>query len=333
MTKTITRSGKLVVKTLEEMGLEANQVEDRQIWVAEVKQDEHEGRDLFLLTIAEDEDVIQVFASITRAEKEDHRSEVIEFISLYNRTHGRHTHLEYDFNHNTYRVAGQVMFSETAKSLSIPMVRGMILRCMSGLDEVRDVLRAVESGELRPVDALDSLSTASDDADSGEEDNSRPGLSVEGMRLGSVLQQWLSEKEWEDPIDVDADRNRAMAKIDVTIGEVELKGVIETWEDVQWCKCFVYLPDPKIPVKRLDEVKKYIAEVNSLPLIGCLQLLESERTVRYYGSFDVEDATFEPAHINNLFGAGMGKMEHCFPQLMAICFGGKSADEVLNSND
>jgi len=62
--------------------------------------------------------------------------------------------------------------------------------------------------------------------------------------------------------------------------------------------------------------------------IGALTVMR-DRTLRYYAAIDVEDAAFEPQHISNLLGVGLRTMESRHPQFMAICFGGKSAEEAF----
>ena len=89
----------------------------------------------------------------------------------------------------------------------------------------------------------------------------------------------------------------------------------------------------RIPENRLFEVKSYLAKINTLPLIGHLQLLEDDRLIRFYSSIAVEDASFEPNHIGNLLNNAIFRMEMVVPQIMAISFGDKSAQEILDINE
>jgi hypothetical protein len=326
-TTTTTQPTKIALASFKELGIDFKQYENRPIWNAEIEIDDTEY--LVINVIAESDDVIQVFASIIRAKQEMHRDQVIDFIALYNGIGGTHTHLEYDFNYNTYRVAGDVMFNDDPKSLSVTMLVGMIKWCINSMGSVCGHLRAVEDGSQTPAGAIKALTMDAPADDAQESDSGAPVDLPQGMRLASVMQQWLKENDLNNSFEADDKKNKATSSFVVTIDEVELSCYIETYEDVQWCKCFLYLADPKVPVKRVEEVGKYVAEINGYPVIGCLQLSEVERTVRFYGSIDVEDAAFEPAHINNLLNAGRRKMAKCVPQLMAVYFGGKTAEEVL----
>lgn len=57
--------------------------------------------------------------------------------------------------------------------------------------------------------------------------------------------------------------------------------------------------------------------------------IPDNRQLRFYAAIDVEDAAIEPQHISNMMGAGLRTMARCLPQFMAICFGGKTAEEAL----
>ena len=84
-----------------------------------------------------------------------------------------------------------------------------------------------------------------------------------------------------------------------------------------------------MPDKKLDEVQKFVTAVSNGMLLGNLQLLREDRTLRYYNAIDVENASFEPAHITNVLNAGLRAMENCLPKYVAICFGDTTTDEVL----
>ncbi len=91
----------------------------------------------------------------------------------------------------------------------------------------------------------------------------------------------------------------------------------------------MYFLDTKVPESKQEEVQKFVSAVSVKLLLGNLQLIRDERVIRYYNAIDVEDAAFEPQHINNMIGAGIGAMETWLPKYMAICFGGKTTDEVF----
>jgi len=74
---------------------------------------------------------------------------------------------------------------------------------------------------------------------------------------------------------------------------------------------------------------KWVNMVNIGTSLGYLAVVRNDRVLMYYAYIDVEDAGFEPAHIENILNAGIRTMKHRLPQFMAICFGGKTAEEAL----
>ena len=91
----------------------------------------------------------------------------------------------------------------------------------------------------------------------------------------------------------------------------------------------MYLSSNKFPEKCLVEIQKFVARVSSSMAIGSLQLVSDDRVIRAYAAIDVEDASFEPAHIQNLLNACVHTLSKSLPNYMDICFGGKTVEEVF----
>ncbi len=153
------------------------------------------------------------------------------------------------------------------------------------------------------------------------------------MRLTNTLKQWLAEKEWSEEPEIDEEKQTSTTVSGITTGDFKLKLFFEVMEKGEVFKIYAYFLDTKVPEKKLDEVQKLITAVSSQMIVGTLHLLREERVIRYYGSIDVENAAFEPAHITNLLRAGLHTMEHNLPRYMAVCFGSKTADETLEMDD
>lgn len=153
------------------------------------------------------------------------------------------------------------------------------------------------------------------------------------MRLTETLKQWLKEEEWEEETEIDEENQNSSTGFGFKVDDFSLKCYYECNERGEIFKFFMYFFDTKIPEKRLDEVQKLVTAISIGLSIGSLQLLREERVIRFYAGIDVENAAFEPAHITNLLGAGIRTMENCLPKYMALCFGNKSAEEILAESE
>lgn len=153
------------------------------------------------------------------------------------------------------------------------------------------------------------------------------------MRLTNVLKQWAKDQEWEEVPEIDEENRTSSIAFGYGVGDFSLKGFFEVDERIAVFKLYLYFLDTKIPEKRLDEIQKLVNLANSRMMIGMLQLISEDRIIRYYGAIDVENAAFEPAHITNLIGSGGGAMTSWLPRYMAVCFGGKTAEESLEDTE
>lgn len=149
------------------------------------------------------------------------------------------------------------------------------------------------------------------------------------MKITDVIVKWLEEREWEERPEVDEEEQTSSTSFVHNVGDFSVKCFLDAKEKAGFFKLFMYFLDSKVPEKRLGEVLYFVNEVNQSLGIGALHLIEEDRVIRYFASIDVEDAAFEPKHISNMIGAGLGIMEYRLPQYMAICYGGKTAQEAL----
>ncbi len=149
------------------------------------------------------------------------------------------------------------------------------------------------------------------------------------MRLTDTLITWLKQKEWEEEPEVNEEEQTSSTGFGFSVGDFSLKCFFEASEQIEVFKIFMYFLDTKVPEKRLDEVQKLVNIASIRMLLGNIQLLRDDRVIRYYHAIDVEDAAFEPEHISNMLGAGVSAMKTYLPIYMAICFGGKTAEEAL----
>lgn len=149
------------------------------------------------------------------------------------------------------------------------------------------------------------------------------------MRLTETVIKWLEEQEWEERPEVDEEKQTSSTSFIYGVGDFRVHCCLDAAEKIEVFKFYMYFVDMKVPEPVLEEVQKFVADASVQLLLGNLQLIRDERVIRYYNSIDVEGAAFEPQHITNMLTAGGNAMERWLPKYMAICFGGKTAEEVL----
>jgi hypothetical protein len=150
------------------------------------------------------------------------------------------------------------------------------------------------------------------------------------MRLTDTLRLYLKAEEWDDQPKVDEESQTSSTEFAYAIDDFTLHGFFEANEETELFSLYMYFKDAKCPNKRLEEVQKYFSVLNVGLSIGFMHIRPEDRVARFYAAIDIESASFEPAHIQNLLNAGTRTLEHVLPNYMAICFGGKTADEILS---
>lgn len=149
------------------------------------------------------------------------------------------------------------------------------------------------------------------------------------MRLTNTLRQWLKDQEWNEQPEINEEKQTSSTGFNYKVAEFDLRCFFEINEKTEICKLYMYYFDTKAPESRIEAVQKFILGSNEIFSIGNIQLTPNERSIRFYAAIDVEDASFEPAHITNLINAGIGTLRQVLPKFMAICFGGKTVEEML----
>lgn len=149
-------------------------------------------------------------------------------------------------------------------------------------------------------------------------------------RITKVIQSWLKGQGWEEKPDINDENNTSSTLFVHSVGEdFSVKCYLDAAEEACFIKMYMYFLDSKIPESKIGEVTKFVNLVNLVNGIGVLCVMR-DRTLRYYASIDVEDSALEPQHISNLLSAGLRTMLARLPQYMAICFGGKTAEEAFD---
>jgi hypothetical protein len=145
--------------------------------------------------------------------------------------------------------------------------------------------------------------------------------------------QWLKAEEWEEQPEVDEENQSSSTSFAYAVDDFSLQCFFECNERGEVFKLVMYFLDTKVPEKRLDEVQKLVTATSFNMRIGSLQLLPDKRVVRFIGGIDVEAASFDPQHITNLMSAATHTMMWFLPRYIAVCFGGKTAEEAMAEDE
>lgn len=151
------------------------------------------------------------------------------------------------------------------------------------------------------------------------------------MPLTDVIIEWLKEKEWEERPNIhEAGRDSTTEWFHKINEDFAVLCYLEADEDNGVIKLFMYFNDSKIPATKIKEATKFANLVNVITPIGHLAVVTGDsRVLRYYASIAMDGVQLETRHISNLLDAGFRTMESRLPQLMAICVGGKTAEEAI----
>jgi len=151
---------------------------------------------------------------------------------------------------------------------------------------------------------------------------------VSDMRITNVIIEYLANQEWGERPEINAEDRTSSTHF--TYGLSNNDFTVECYFDAdevhELIKLYVYFKASKIPASKVDEVIRFVNLSNKWAASG--HLIQDEY-LRYYAAIDVENASLEPQHLTNMVAAGFGVMQLRLPQFMAICFGGKTAEEAL----
>ena len=153
-------------------------------------------------------------------------------------------------------------------------------------------------------------------------------------RLTDVVRDWFKAMEWEDIPELDKVSGISRTGFLVDAKGSECTCYLEAWEAHEICKLFMYCSDIEVPTDRVGECLVLANEINNNRALGYFTVVTLEKTmIRFYVSIDVEEATFEPRHIHNMYHAAITNMEIWIPKFLAVCNDRMSAaDAFAQSN-
>ena len=152
-------------------------------------------------------------------------------------------------------------------------------------------------------------------------------------RLTEVVAKWLEAQEWEERPETKEERMTSSTEFSYQLNDdFTAKCFLEVVEKAGFFKVYMYYFDTKIPVPKINEVVTFANLANAKIPVGELIVHPEDnmRVIKFYLGMDFEDAAFEPQHISNMLSSGLRTLKERLPQMMAICFGGKSAEEAVD---
>ena len=150
------------------------------------------------------------------------------------------------------------------------------------------------------------------------------------MRLTETIKEWLTDNEMSEQPEINEDGSGSSTHIKYRVGDFIVPLFMDADEEKELFQIYAYFGEPMIPQMRIDESKKFIQELNSGYIkLGVFQLADDDHVLRYYNAIDVENASFEAAHIANMVTAGLDYMEYVLPKHMAICFTENQCDNAF----
>ncbi len=150
------------------------------------------------------------------------------------------------------------------------------------------------------------------------------------MRITEAIVAWLEDLEWDERPEVNEERQTSSTEFTYSLDNgLSARCFLEAVEKAGFIKFYMYFFDTKFPESKMNEVMRFTNLVNMRTPIGSLIAQPEERIIKFYTGVDVENATLEMQHIRNMVSAGLRVMEGRLPQFMAICFGGKTAEEAV----
>ena len=155
-------------------------------------------------------------------------------------------------------------------------------------------------------------------------------------RLTDVVREWIKLGKWEKQLETELDdmEGTSSTGFNVRSDNYEYTGYLDANERHEVFQLFLYPNEIEIPAKRLGEANELMRQLNLKTWLGHFQIFVQDDgggRIRNYQAIDVEDASFEPQHIQNMLDRATENMGRCLPRLAAIC-DGKSAEEVLSED-
>ena len=141
---------KFIIKACKDLDLDVERYEDRDVWVATLNDD------LSLVIDCEAERQIQVYCALKPFDGDSNIKSIFLFMSIYNQSAEYH-HMEYDAKYNSCRVSGYIMHGDAIDSISVTMMKNMLVRCINNAVDISEQIYKVAKGMCNPLLAIEQM--------------------------------------------------------------------------------------------------------------------------------------------------------------------------------
>lgn len=151
------------------------------------------------------------------------------------------------------------------------------------------------------------------------------------MKLSNKIQNWITSKDVDHDFKLDEGKQASFLKFEYKIDDRTFLGIIETDEQRDAIKAYIYIPFNVTPEK-LNEFSILLNRINSVELFGAVTVA-NDGTVRWRHIVDFENTEPSIETIDNLFNPGCNIMENWFDEMFAVALTDITAQEILDNLD
>jgi hypothetical protein len=151
------------------------------------------------------------------------------------------------------------------------------------------------------------------------------------MRLADKVQEWLDEMEWKETVDRNEETQTSQLNCIFTINDQGFDLYIETDEQNDFLKVFLYAPF-KALANKYDDCIQLFNRINGRRRFGAVCLQDNGR-IQYRHTIDVENADLSTIMITNILNEGRSQLEQWFEEISAVALTKKTAQEIFDELD
>ncbi len=148
-------------------------------------------------------------------------------------------------------------------------------------------------------------------------------------KLFDVALEWLNEEEWSFSEYRSEDNDNAWTKASYVADNARFDIVFDVYENIEIFAIYIYSP-VNVPENKRLEVSELLTRLNWGMRVGNFELNMDDGLVRCKAVVDIEGSTLVTTMITNMLKAVLSTADKYFPMIMQICYGDKTAKELLS---
>lgn len=150
-----------------------------------------------------------------------------------------------------------------------------------------------------------------------------------GMPLAKVVQAWMDQQGWEDPITINEDRSRGQVATVFEINDQGHRSFIEIDEQKLQMEVFFYSPY-HCPPTRMDAMARVLNRINLNLNIGRFACPDDENAnpVQFRASIDLDGTQASPEQVGLMSDTGSGSFTYWGSLLAAVALTKRPVDEL-----